>query len=308
MPGSTTLTRESSPSGSIHEADHSPNRYFRTGLYPAPKPEILGKEGEGVIVSTGDNNAVADKLNLKTGDRVVWMHTGAYAEYTAVPAHLVHVLPSGFPEGKAAAGLLQGLTALTLIREAHPVKAGEFVLVHAAAGGVGLLLCQMLKQVGARTIGTASTDAKCDEAKRAGAEFVINYSNESDLKGKILEITGGQGCQAIFDGVGKSTFDLDLEVVARKGTVVSFGNASGAVPAVELRRLTAKNAKLLRPTLFNYVATREEYETYSNELFKWIQEGKVDVKVHEEYPLEDIKRVHEDLEGRKTTGKLLLKL
>lgn len=236
------------------------------------------------------------------------MHTGAYAEYTAVPAHLVLALPSGFPEQKAAAGLLQGLTALTLIREAHPVKAGEFVLVHAAAGGVGLLLCQMLKQIGARTIGTASTEAKCEEARQAGAEFTINYSTETDLKSKILEITGGDGCHAIFDGVGKTTFDLDLEVVRRKGTVVSFGNASGAVAPVELRRLTAKNARLLRPTLFNYVATREEFERYSNELFGWIKDGKVDVKIHEVYPLEDIKRVHQDLEGRKTTGKLILKV
>lgn len=277
--------------------------YFRSGLYPAPQfPYILGREGEGTVVAVGGD---VDKSGLKVGDRVVYMGESAYAEYTSVPATKAIKVPSSFKPGTAAAAFLQGLTALTLVREAHHVNKGDWVLVHAAAGGTGLLLCQLLKAIGANTIGTASTAEKAELAQQNGATHVINYSHE-DVKARVMELTGGQGCIAIFDGVGKSTFDLSLDCVARKGSLVSFGNASGAVPPVVISRLSAKNARLLRPTLFNYVATREELENYTNELFGFIENDGFNVRVHEVYPLSEVKRAHEDLEGRKTTGKLLL--
>ncbi|KAI0879338.1 hypothetical protein GGS24DRAFT_439007 [Hypoxylon argillaceum] len=276
--------------------------YFRTGLYKAPQfPYTLGREGEGTVVAVGDG----DTLGFKVGDRVVYMGEGAYAEFTiARPASTVKVPPS-FAPGKAAAALLQGLTALTLVREAHPVQAGDWVLVHAAAGGTGLQLCQLLRAIGAKTIGTVSTPAKAALAAQAGAAHVVNYSHE-DVKARVLELTEGAGVAAVFDGVGAATFDLSLECVARKGTVASFGNASGAVPPFAISRLTAKNARLLRPTLFNYVATRDEFTGYTEELFGFIEKDGFDVRVHEVYPLSQVGRAHEDLEGRKTTGKLLL--
>jgi NADPH:quinone reductase len=233
------------------------------------------------------------------------MGEGAYAEYTAAPASRAIQVPHFIEPGKAAAALLQGLTALTLVREAHPVKKGDWVLVHAAAGGTGLLLCQLLQAIGANTIGTASTPEKVALAKQNGATHVINYSHE-DVKSRVMELTDGRGCIAIFDGVGKSTFDLSLECVARKGSLISFGNASGAVPPVTIARLSAKNVRLMRPTLFQYIVTREEFETYTNELFGFIKNKEFNVHVHKTYPLSEIKRAQEDLEGRKTTGKLLL--
>jgi NADPH:quinone reductase-like Zn-dependent oxidoreductase len=278
------------------------DRYFRSGLYPAPGfPYILGREGAGTIAKLG-SGAV---LDFKVGDNVVWMGERGYAEYTSVPAAKAIKLPSGVSTEVAAAALLQGLTALTLIREAHHVNKGDWVLVHAAAGGTGLWLVQLLHAVGASIIGTASTEEKIALANKAGATHMINYTKE-DVKSKVFELTNGQGCIAIFDGVGKDTFDLSLELVARKGSLISFGNASGAVPPVTIARLSAKNARLMRPTLFNYVATREEFETYSNELLQFVADGKINVRVHEVYPLSEVKRAQEDLQGRKTTGKLLL--
>jgi NADPH2:quinone reductase len=284
------------PAGNIH---HS---YFRTGLYPSPKPEILGREAEGTIVST----AAGDTHGLQVGDRVVWMDTGAYAEYSTCPASKAVRAPPALAPGVAAAALLQGLTALTLIREAYGVQAGDWTVVHAAAGGVGLLLCQLLRAVGARVVGTASSAAKIALALENGAEVVVDYSAE-DWVARVKEITAGEGVAAVFDGVGAATFEGDLEALARKGTLVSFGNASGAVPPFSISRLAAKNIKVCRPTLFNYVYTREELESYSAELFKFIEDGKLNVRVHEVYPLEEVARAHTDLEGRKTTGKLLLK-
>lgn len=233
------------------------------------------------------------------------MGENAYAEYTTAPAARIVKVPANFKPGTAAGALLQGLTALTLVREAHPVKKGDWVLVHAAAGGTGLLLCQLLRAIGANTIGTVSTAAKAELAKQAGATHIINYSHE-DVKARVTELTGGQGCIAVFDGVGKSTFDVSLDCVARKGSMVSFGNASGAVPPLTIARLSAKNARLMRPTLFNYVTTREEFVGYAEELFDFITMGALDISVHEVYPLSEVKRAHEDLEGRKTSGKLLL--
>ena len=188
-------------------------------------PSILGREAEGTIIATGPSGNL---YNLKVGDRVVWMGTTAYAEYSATPALRVHVLPSALQPSIAAAAYLQGLTALTLIKESYEVKKGEWVLVHAAAGGVGLWLCQLLKVVGARVIGTASTEEKIELAKQNGAEFMINYKEEKDLVKRIMDLTGGEGVSVAFDGVGKAMFECDLEVVKRKGSVVSYGNAVSA--------------------------------------------------------------------------------
>ncbi|KAI0164971.1 NAD(P)-binding protein [Xylariaceae sp. FL1272] len=277
--------------------------YFRTGLYPPPQlPYILGREAEGTVVSTGPG----DTNGLKVGDRVVYMCEGVYAEYTSVPSSKAVAIPSSpaLKPGVAAAALLQGLTALTLVREAHAVKKGDWVLVHAAAGGTGLLLVQLLKAIGANTIGTASTEEKCKLAKDNGATHTINYSVE-DVKTKVMDFTSGAGCIAVYDGVGKSTFDTSLECVARKGSLLSYGNASGAPAPLTIARLSAKNARLMRPTLFNYIVTREELVGYAEDLWKFV-EGGLSVKVHEVYPLSEVKRAHEDLEGRKSTGKLLL--
>lgn len=300
---STSSTRTSiNPSfEALSQLNKNP-RYFRTGLYPPPQfPYTLGREAEGTVVDTGSG----ELYGIQSGDRVVWMGEGAYAEYTATPAAKAVKIPAEMPKQIAAAGLLQGVTALSLVREAYHVNKGDWILVHAAAGGTGLWLCQLLKSIGANTIGTASTQEKVDLAKKAGATHMINYSHE-DVKSKVMELTGDKGVAAVFDGVGKSTFDLSLDCLARKGSMISFGNASGAVPPVTIAKLSPKNARLMRPTLFGYIVTREEFEGYVNELFQFILKDKLDVRIHETYPLSEVKRAHEDLEGRKSTGKLLL--
>ncbi len=203
-----------------------PSSYFRTGLYKAPSfPHILGREAAGTVVATGPGNV----YGLQPGQKVAYMGMATYAEYTATSALTALALPDAITTDHAAAALIQGLTALTLIREAHPVQRGDWVLVHAAAGGTGLWLCQLLRATGAHTIGTASTDAKMELARKAGAEVLINYAHE-DVAAKVREVTGGKGVIAVFDGVGKDTFELSMECLARKGSMVSFGNASGAVP------------------------------------------------------------------------------
>ncbi|KAI0009780.1 NAD(P)-binding protein [Xylariaceae sp. FL0662B] len=276
--------------------------YLRSGLYPVPQfPRILGTEGEGTVVKTGGG----ELYGAKAGDRVVWIGDSAYAEYSAVPATSAAKTPAGLGPRIGVASLLQGLTALALVREAHHVEKGDWVLVHAAGGGTGQWLCQWLRAIGANTIGTASTSEKTELAKKAGATHVINYRAE-DVKARVLELTGGRGCVAVFDGVGKSTFDLSLECVARKGSLVSFGNASGAVPPFTINRLQAKNCRLLRPTLYNYVTSRDEFEHYVGELFDFIAKEKPDVRIHETYPLSEVARAHQDLEAGKSTGKLLL--
>ncbi|KAI9795654.1 MAG: NADPH:quinone reductase [Piccolia ochrophora] len=277
--------------------------YFRTGLYSSPKPEILGREAASTVLSSRSPR-------FSPGDRVVWMATGGYAEYTATPAEKSALIPPSLSSADAAAALLQGLTALTLIREAHAVQPNDWVLVHAAAGGVGLWLCQLLRGVGARTIATASSAEKRTLAKENGAGWAIGYGEGDALEEMVKEvkdITGGEGVIAVFDGVGKRTFDADLECLARKGSLVSFGNASGAVPPVTIARLSPKNIKLLRPTLYQYVATQQEFDHYVAELWDFILEKKLNVRIHEVYPLQDAARAHDDIEGRKTTGKLLLK-
>ncbi|KAL0930376.1 NADPH2:quinone reductase [Colletotrichum truncatum] len=277
--------------------------YFRTGLYKGPLPNILGREGAGTVVA-----AHPSVSGFQPGDRVVYMGSfGSYATYSAVTADNLQRIPDGVSTDQAAAALLQGLTAWTFVREAGVVQKGEWVLVHAAAGGVGLLLVQMLRAVGAKVIGTTSSDEKCELARKNGAEWIVN-SKSQNLVEEVKKITGGHGVDVIFDGVGKATFDSDLEMAARKGRLVIFGNASGAVPPFDILKLGPKNLKVMRPIVNGYVATRDELEKYTSELFEMITSGKLHVAIHNAYPLSEVKTAHTDLESRKTTGKLLLKI
>jgi NADPH2:quinone reductase len=277
--------------------------YFRSGLYKAPQfPLTLGREAAGTIVDVHSS-----VKGFENGTRVVFMGTvGAYAQYSVVNASDAVKIPDDVPTEQAVAAYLQGLTAWTFIREAGQVKEGQWVLVHAASGGVGTLLVQLLRTVGAKIIGTASTDEKLELAKKNGAEWVIN--SHDDVVAKVKEITGGHGADVIFDGVGKATFDGDLELIALKGTLVSFGNASGAVDPVALFRLTPKNVRLMRPVVNGYVSQRADLEKYTSELFDLIKSKKLELTIHKVYPLEDVAKAHEDIESRKTIGKLLIKV
>ncbi|KAH9882169.1 hypothetical protein J1614_001341 [Plenodomus biglobosus] len=280
--------------------------YFRSGVYKPPTfPYILGREGAGTVAAVGPNVP----SDLSVGSRVTYMGQYAYAEYTAAPSNYTVPIPDSIDSKTAAASLLQALTAVTLIRDAYAVQKGDWVLVTAAAGGVGLWLCQLLKAVGAKVIATASTPEKRALAKENGAEVLLEYHEEDRevFVKKVLEVTGGEGVHAVFDSVGKSTFDSSLAVVRRKGTMVSFGNASGPVEGFALARLSAKNIKLVRPTLFNYIATREELQQATKELWNFIEKDGLKVRIHDVYPLSDIVRATEDIQSRKTTGKLVLK-
>ncbi|KAF9997107.1 NADPH:quinone reductase [Entomortierella chlamydospora] len=279
--------------------------YQRSGLYPQTLPFILGREGSGEVVEVGPEA----KGSFKVGDRVAFLNPGGYAEYDAVSTLTLAKLPDAVSLEQGAALLLQGLTAWSLVRQAYKVEKGDWVLVHAAAGGVGLLLCQMCKLLGANVIGTTSTDAKAKLAKENGADYIVDYSNGYDsLIEKVNEVTGNKGVHVVYDGVGAATFDVSLKVVRRLGTVVSFGNSSGAVPPVNLMRLAEKNIRLMRTTLFSYLTTREEFDSLSSELLQLVADGKLKFAIHKVYPIQDVKQAHDDLEGRKTTGKLLLKL
>ncbi|KAG0336136.1 NADPH:quinone reductase [Podila humilis] len=279
--------------------------YQRSGLYPQTMPFVLGREGSGEIVEVGPEA----KGGFKVGDRVAFIGIGSYAEYTAIAPLTVAKLPYSISYEKGAALLLQGLTAWTLVRQAYQVKKGDWVLIHAAAGGMGLLLCQLAKQLGAHVIGTTSTDAKAQLALKNGADHVLNYTEGYDpVVEQIKELTGGKGVQVVYDGVGASTFDASLKAVARLGTVISFGNSSGSVPPVNIMRLAEKNVRLMRTTLFQYLTTREEFETLSSELLQLVAENKIEFAIHKVYPIQDVRQAHDDIESRKTTGKLLLKL
>ncbi|KAK0715144.1 hypothetical protein B0H67DRAFT_644927 [Lasiosphaeris hirsuta] len=280
--------------------------YFRTGLYKAPFPLVTGKEAGGVVVASSSPE-------FKEGDRVGYISDHAYAELTALPAAKAVLLPAGITTEQAAASLLQGLTALTFVREAAGIKQelgvseGPWTLVHAAAGGTGSQLVQILSVMGAKIIGTAGSPEKCELARKNGAQWVIDSRSE-DVAARVKEITSGRGVDVIFDGVGKATFDLDLEIIARKGTLIVFGNASGPVDPVNLLRLSPKNIKLMRPVLLSYIVTKEEWRSYATELFDLIAAEKIKIAVFKTYPLSEVRQAHEDLEGRKSTGKLLLKV
>lgn len=280
--------------------------YIRTGLYKAALPYTTGTEGAGTIEEVGAD-AARDYPHLRVGDRVAFMSPGSAAEYAAAPAAKVTRLPDGVSTRDGAALLLQGLTAWTLVRDAHDVKPGEVVLVQAAAGGTGGLLVQMAKHLGATVIGTVSTDEKAELARRHGCDHVVVYTRD-DVLAAVNEITQGQGCHAVFSGVGAATFDADLAATRRRGSLVSFGNSSGPVTALDVLRLTPRNVKLLRPSLFGYVATRDEWEARCAELFDLVARGVVKVHIGGTYELDTLAQAHDDLTGRKTVGKLLVKV
>jgi len=232
--------------------------------------------------------------------------SGSYAEYTSVPAEKVVKLPSGLSDEDVLGSYLMGMTALSLVKEAYEVKKGDTVLVHAAAGGVGLLMGQILKDLGATAVGTASTKEKCDRAKEHGYAHMINYKDVPDWVAEVKKIAP-EGVNCVYDSVGKTTWEGSLEAVKRKGSVIYFGNASGPVPPMNISLLAKKNTKIMRATLMQYVVTRDELEYYSNLLFDYLRSGKLKVNIHKVYDLKDVQQAHKDLEGRLTSGKLLIR-
>jgi NADPH2:quinone reductase len=276
--------------------------YFREGRYPAPLPFINGQEAAGLVVAVG-----TEVTTLKVGDRVAYTGVlGSYAEYAAVRADRLMRIPDELDFNQAAAAMLQGMTAHYLSHNTYPIKSGDSVLIHAAAGGVGLLLVQMAKQLGARVIGTAGSLAKAQLARDAGADEVINYT-EQDFETETQRLTEGKGVQVVYDGVGKDTFARDLNVLSPRGYLVLFGGASGAVPPFDLLELTKHGSLYVaRPSLQHYVATREELEQRANDVLQMVLRGDLKLRIHKTYPLAEAAQAQRDLEGRKTTGKLLL--
>jgi NADPH2:quinone reductase len=276
--------------------------YFREGRYPAPVPFIDGQEGAGVVTEIGSEVKL-----VQPGDRVAYTGSlGSYAEYAAVPANRLVKIPAALSFEQGAAAMLQGMTAHYLLYNTYKLQAGETALVHAAAGGVGLLLVQMAKRIGARVIGTAGTHDKAQLARDAGADECIVYT-ETDFETETKRLTGGKGVHVVYDGVGKATFDKDLNVLLPRGFLVLFGGSSGAVPPFDLIKLSQKGSLYItRPTLGHYTTTREELEWRANDVLGWIAAGELKLRIHKTYPLTDAAQAHRDLEGRKTTGKLLL--
>lgn len=276
--------------------------YFREGRYPAKLPFIDGQEGAGVVREVG-----ADVKSLKPGDRVAYTGTlGAYAERTVVAADRLVKLPPHVDFEIAASLMLQGMTAHYLSHSTYPLKKGDSCLVHAAAGGVGQLLVQMAKMLGAHVIGTAGTKEKARIAKDAGADEVILYT-EQDFEQETKRLTGGKGVHVVYDGVGKTTFEPGLKVLRPRGYMVLFGGASGAVPPFDLIKLSQNGSLFItRPTLKDYIAERTELESRANDVLGWAASGKLKVSIGQKYALKDAAQAHRDLEGRKTTGKSLL--
>lgn len=276
--------------------------YQRQGVYPVPTPFVLGAEGAGVVDEAGADAGFAP------GDRVAWTQgPGSGAGYVLLPADKAVAVPDGVELEVAAASMLQGLTAHYLVNSTYPVAAGDTVLVHAVAGGVGQLLVQLAKAKGATVIGTAGTDEKAELGRGLGADHVINYSTVDDLAAAVRELTDDRGVDVAYDGIGKSTFDASLASIRPRGMMVLFGAASGPVPPFDIQRLNqAGSLFLTRPTLASYVAEREEFVQRTDELFGDIAAGRLKVSIGGRYPLAEAARAYDDLEGRRSTGKLLL--
>lgn len=277
--------------------------YHRTGLYPLPLPSGIGLEGAGVVEAVG-----AGVTEVKVGDRVAYAGgpLGAYAEVRNIPAHRLLKLPDAISFDTAAAMMLQGLTAAYLLRKTYRVQAGDAVLIHAAAGGVGLIACQWAKALGATVIGTVGSAAKAELAKAHGCDHVINYSTENFVA-RVREITGGEGVPVVYDGVGKDTFMGSLDSLRPLGMLVTYGNASGPVPPLDLLLLSQKGSLFVtRPTIMSYTAKRTDLEALGAELFDVVASGKVKIEVHQRYALKDAAQAHCDLEARKTTGSTIL--
>lgn len=276
--------------------------YHRTGLYPVEFPLIPGLEGAGAVISIGP-----DVETISVGDRVGWAEAmGSYAEQVVVPADRAIPVPDDVPIETAAAVLLQGMTAHYLATDTFPVGEGDTCLVHAGAGGVGLLLTQIAARKGARVITTVGTPAKADLSLAAGASDVILY-NETDFAEAVEGLVGSHALDVVFDGVGRATFDKSIDLLRPRGMMVTFGNASGPVPEVSPLTLMAKGSLFLtRPTMRHYLQTTDELLRRAGDLFRWIGEGELDVRIGERFPLAEAAEAHRALEGRRTTGKVVL--
>lgn len=276
--------------------------YFREGRYPARLPYTLGQEAAGVVTAVG-----AGVTDVKAGDRVAWCGVpGTYAQFAVAPAARLVSIPDGVTAVQAAAAMLQGMTAHYLSHSAYAIQSGDEVLVHAGAGGTGLLLIQMAKARGARVFTTVSTDEKAALVREAGADEVILYTRE-DFAAKVKKLASGPGLHAVYDSVGKTTFDKSLEVLRPRGMMVLFGGSSGAVPPFDLIRLSLMGSLYItRPTLKDYIATREDLEARAGDVFRGVADGSLKLRIEHTYPLADAAEAHRDLESRRTTGKLIL--
>lgn len=276
--------------------------YQRMGTYKLPLPTTLGLEGAGTVTAVGP-----DVKDVKVGDRVAWTSVqGAYAQFCAVPADRLVALPAAVTLKQGAATMLQGITAHYLAHSTYPLKAGDTCLVHAGAGGVGLLLTQVAKLRGARVITTVSTEEKAALSREAGADLVVMYTKQ-DFEAEVKEFTGGKGVPVVYDSVGLSTFEKSLNCLSPRGMLVLFGQSSGVVPPIDAQLLSQKGSLFFtRPTLVHYIASREELQQRARDLFDWIGSGKLRLRTEFEYPLKDAADAHKALAGRKTTGKVLL--
>lgn len=277
--------------------------YQREGVYPGRTPFVLGSEGAGTVVAAG--GGVED---LAVGDRVAWaMVSGSATRYAAMPASRLVPVPAAVGLDVAAAAMLQGMTAHYLVTSTYPVAEGEVAVVHAAAGGVGQLLVQLLRARGARVVATAGGEAKCATARERGADVVVDYRAVDDLAAALREAVGGPGAHVVYDGVGRDTFDASLGALRPRGTMVLFGASSGQVPPFDIQRLNSGGSLFLtRPSLGHYVATREELLWRAGEVLDAVAAGTLEVTVGGRYPLTEAARAYADLEGRRTQGKLLL--
>ncbi len=278
--------------------------YHRTGLYPVPQlPAIIGMEGTGIVEAIGEGVS-----EVAVGDRVAYagMPIGAYAELRVMPAAGLVGIPAAIDDETAAAMMLQGMTAQYLIRGTYRVSPGETILLHAAAGGVGLILSQWAKSLGVTVIGTVGSEEKAALARAHGCDHTILY-NDEDFTERVRQITNGKGVPVVYDSIGKDTFEGSLDCLSLRGMMVSFGNASGPVPAFEPAILSQKGSLYLtRPTLMAYTATREELVACANDLFDVVASGDVKININQRYPLSETAQAHRDLEARKTTGSTIL--
>ncbi len=276
--------------------------YHRTGLYPLPLPAALGMEGAGVVEALGKG-----VKGLKVGQRVAYAGggPGSYSERRLIAADQLVPVPAGIKDQEAAAMMLKGMTAEYLLRRTYKVKKGDYILIHAAAGGVGLIVCQWAKALGAKVIGTVSTDEKAAEAKKHGCHYPIVVPRE-DFAARVKAITKGKGVPVVYDSVGKDTFDKSLECLATRGLLALFGQSSGSVPPFSSQVLAKGGYYLTRPSLFHYNSTREELLASAKALFSVVKSGKVKIRVNHTYPLAEAAKAHEDVASRKTTGSVVL--
>jgi NADPH2:quinone reductase len=276
--------------------------YLREGRYASPLPFIPGQEAAGVVLALGP-----DAASVKVGDRVAWCGVpGTYAQFAVAPVARLIAVPDGITTRQAAAAMLQGMTAHYLSHSTYAIQNGDAVLIHAGAGGVGLLLIQMAKRQGARVFATVSTDEKAALARAAGADETIIYTRE-DFAARVREFTGGAGVPVVYDSVGKTTFDGSIACLHPRGILVLYGASSGAVPPFDLIQLSTRGSLYVtRPTLKDYTATREELERRAGDVLRWVADGRLKLRLEHSYPLADAAQAHRDLEGRKTTGKALL--